>query len=548
MGDAFDFDFGNVRVHQGSEARSMGALAYTQGTDVHFAPDRYDPCSARGQQLIGHELAHVVQQSEGRVTAAAREKGIGLSDDSALEREADDWGARAARGEAVDRRGREAAAPARRDAPVQRFKDYAAEGEEDKKRNTHWANGSPLRVADDGTSAVAQDSIAGSQELYVLPGRLPAINADLKAANAPLALIKRSGSVSGATPADLEQPAKVLERVKPVEATDSSRTKKIPDDCGDAARTVSGAFAEGKGLRAEYVGKDGKPTSATYSDPEMMKYEIMVNHFGDKIPSAATVLADVEAAIAKTGDAYDKAKPFFGDLEALHAALQQAKTQAEQIVEAFDALKAAHKAKVDAVEAAGAADKSDQIKALEADFAAKKAAVEVRFDKARKTYDAANTKYNAFLDKKIGAKTVREILIAYFDASKAQNKLIDVVMAPYLGMSPGDQEAFDEKVGINRHADPGVGEAYTISSGGAAKSNRPTWNFHWAGVLFKSTTGSDNITMENYAGNRTSEWYFQMYGVPTKGQKRSGQSFHEQHRDVHQQHGTTPITLSTRKL
>jgi hypothetical protein len=73
------------------------------------------------------------------------------------------------------------------------------------------------------------------------------------------------------------------------------------------------------------------------------------------------------------------------------------------------------------------------------------------------------------------------------------------------------------------------------------------WNFHWGGVIFKSTTGSDNITMENYAGNAQSEWRLQMYGVPTKDNARPGQTFEEQHRDAHGQHGETPTTLSTEK-
>ncbi len=549
MADAFDFDFSNVRVHQGAEAPAMGALAYTQGSDVHFAPGQYDPGSARGQELIGHELAHVVQQSEGRVAATTQLKGVGLNDDSALEVEADTWGARAARGESVGRSSGVTEVSGGSGAAVQRFKDFSVSGEEDSKQNTHWAaNGNELRVADDGTSAVAQDSIAGSQELYVLAGRLPTINADLKAANAPIKFVKAGGSVSGAPPGDLDQPAKVLDRVKPVEPADISRTKEIPNDCGNAARTVSGAFAEGKGLRAEYVGKDGKPANATYSDPEMMKYEIMVNHFGDKIPNAKTVLKDVEAAIAKAGTAYDGAKDYFDDLNALHATLESAKTETEHVVADFDALKASHKQKVDAVEAAGAADKADQLAALEKDFAKKKEAFKARLTKAKAAYDAANKGYQAFLDKKVGAKTVRALLIEYFDAAKVQNQLIADIMGPYLGMAGGDQEAFDEKVGINRHANPGVGDAYTISSGGdSANPNKSTWNFHWAGVIFKSTTGSDNITMENYAGSLDSDWVLQMYGLPTAGNRRMGQTFQEQHRDVHEQHGKTPTTMSTEK-
>src|SRR4051794_30006535 len=38
MEDAFDFSFGQVRVHEGPQASALGAVAYTQGTDVHFAP------------------------------------------------------------------------------------------------------------------------------------------------------------------------------------------------------------------------------------------------------------------------------------------------------------------------------------------------------------------------------------------------------------------------------------------------------------------------------------------------------------------------------
>jgi len=86
---------GGVRVHEGGEASAMGARAYTQGSDLHFAPGAYEPASARGQELIGHELAHVVQQSEGRVTATRQAKGIAINEDDHLEREADTWGAHA---------------------------------------------------------------------------------------------------------------------------------------------------------------------------------------------------------------------------------------------------------------------------------------------------------------------------------------------------------------------------------------------------------------------------------------------------------------------
>jgi hypothetical protein len=105
MESAFNHDFGSVRVHEGEHASAIGAAAYTQGDQLHFAPGQYDPSSGRGQELIGHELAHVVQQSEGRVAPTTQFKGLDVNEDSGLEHEADTWGARAARGEPVGRSG-----------------------------------------------------------------------------------------------------------------------------------------------------------------------------------------------------------------------------------------------------------------------------------------------------------------------------------------------------------------------------------------------------------------------------------------------------------
>lgn len=99
MEAAFGVDFSSVRIHEGAHAGAIGALAYTRGTDIHFAPGQYQPRSRRGQELLGHELAHVVQQSQGRVGTTAHASGMDINDDASLEREADEMGARAARGE-----------------------------------------------------------------------------------------------------------------------------------------------------------------------------------------------------------------------------------------------------------------------------------------------------------------------------------------------------------------------------------------------------------------------------------------------------------------
>jgi hypothetical protein len=99
MEAAFGTDFSQVRIHEGPQADAVGAQAYTQGTNIHFAPGQYQPGSRRGQELLGHELTHVVQQSQGRVQATAQASGVDINEDASLEREADEMGARAAWGQ-----------------------------------------------------------------------------------------------------------------------------------------------------------------------------------------------------------------------------------------------------------------------------------------------------------------------------------------------------------------------------------------------------------------------------------------------------------------
>lgn len=100
MEQALGADFSEVRIHQGHQAESVGARAFTRGQDIHFAPGQYDPDSPLGLELLGHELAHVVQQAQGRVGAPSTTGDrVAISEDSSLEREADELGARAARGQ-----------------------------------------------------------------------------------------------------------------------------------------------------------------------------------------------------------------------------------------------------------------------------------------------------------------------------------------------------------------------------------------------------------------------------------------------------------------
>lgn len=69
MEAGFGTDFSAVRVHTGQRAErgasALNARAVTYGGDIVFARGEYAPGSTEGRRLLAHELAHVVQQSEG---------------------------------------------------------------------------------------------------------------------------------------------------------------------------------------------------------------------------------------------------------------------------------------------------------------------------------------------------------------------------------------------------------------------------------------------------------------------------------------------------
>jgi hypothetical protein len=72
----FGHDFADVRIHDDSRAatlaRTVGARAFTLGTDVVFAPGEYPPEVSAGRRILAHELTHVVQQR-----ASAPSKALG---------------------------------------------------------------------------------------------------------------------------------------------------------------------------------------------------------------------------------------------------------------------------------------------------------------------------------------------------------------------------------------------------------------------------------------------------------------------------------------
>ena len=74
--------FGDVRVHYNSDKPArLGALAYTQGTQVHIGPGQ--------ERHLRHELGHVIQQKLNLVRPTGQRNGVPINDAPRLEREAD---------------------------------------------------------------------------------------------------------------------------------------------------------------------------------------------------------------------------------------------------------------------------------------------------------------------------------------------------------------------------------------------------------------------------------------------------------------------------
>lgn len=66
METSFGWSLANVRIHDGTRAdrlsRSLGARAFTVGSDIFFRQGVYNPQTRAGRSVLAHELTHVLQQ------------------------------------------------------------------------------------------------------------------------------------------------------------------------------------------------------------------------------------------------------------------------------------------------------------------------------------------------------------------------------------------------------------------------------------------------------------------------------------------------------
>jgi hypothetical protein len=117
FGERFGYDFSTVRIHTDAQAarsaRAVDALAYTVGRDIVFGQAHYQPTTARGRQLLAHELTHVVQQRS--APSASSADGLAVdSPRSKAEQQAERIAAEIGAGEGT----RLGASPSRTDMPA----------------------------------------------------------------------------------------------------------------------------------------------------------------------------------------------------------------------------------------------------------------------------------------------------------------------------------------------------------------------------------------------------------------------------------------------
>ena len=302
MERAFNFDFSSVGVHEGPHVAVIGARAYTQGTNVHFAPGQYQPDSAQGQELLGHELTHVVQQSQGRVQATTQAKGVAINDDSSLEREADQLGARAARGD-IGLFSASASAP--RPGPVQasvvqRYTEVAVAAQ----TATSWHAGFDLRVADDGKTATS--AVTSLKECYAVPGHIAQANRELHARGSGIELVEQSATLAG--PAPEGGGRHTLKKVLPRIAASSGGTGTSQNswaDCGRMSREVMGHAGADQSPHAVVNGSGGHlQETATSSGPATLRGNVLVDLGLGATPADA--LTAYQAMTPTAREAFDR--------------------------------------------------------------------------------------------------------------------------------------------------------------------------------------------------------------------------------------------------
>jgi hypothetical protein len=198
----FGADFSQVTVRQGAEPDAIGAFAYTAGTEIVLGADVQDLRSAAGQQVLAHELRHVLQQRDGRVPTT----GGPIVEDPHLEHEAEEAGELAVSGIDADasmvgpmsdgaraQTGSVAVQPARKDPPPRPpRRDLGETSERRPRSDTDYAN----------ANQAYYDAIPGfDAETTVVYANIPSTAADDNADRTSIAADNNAAPQAATAPA-----------------------------------------------------------------------------------------------------------------------------------------------------------------------------------------------------------------------------------------------------------------------------------------------------------------------------------------------------------
>ena len=489
MEQSFGRDLSHVRVHHDGEAARIGARAFTVGADIHFAPGEYAPDTSAGRELIGHELTHVIQQDHGRVGPTLQAKGRAVNADTALELEADELGARAARGERVAVPGTQGSGA----APVVQGM-FTLDAKASLKLLGQPHDG--LKVSDDGSLA----AMTGEQWFLASAPRMAEANEVLARVGSKFTL----GSLGTQPLVSLDNVPTTVHKVEARQAAEPAQKADNREACNEMAQDVVGAKQMGV---APTLGIERQEISAMGLD----------------------VGAYLSAYTAAPTDQTETAQRAVDDR---HDGLRSGAKQRKTVNGWFKSLRLAKGAAFSTVQA----KLTDLCKAsggvLELVNSVGVDELHVRTtDKAKAEQilepldrDLKSTKWQSFT----------------FDGGvddSVQTRLDAQAEKGFNSIKPPALAKAEKELRLDAYAEPSIGSAYGVFPVSAKKT--AGFPYHWAGVVAKA--GADTVTFESYAGRGENKSYFNLYGPltrshedggkivadPTLDKDRTSTSFHE---------------------
>lgn len=471
MEDFFNADFSGVRVHVGPEASSIGALAFTLGSQIHFSPGQYDPQTQRGQRLLGHELTHVLQQRAGRARNPFG-SGIAVLQDPLLEAEAERMGLRAS------------ALPVRVAVPVPRSVAPPAAGH-------------PLQKKPGGTLQ-AYFKIPGNRVFTAAPPRPP------RQHHAYLGTGVTFPAQVGSDDTDhfrtATNAANVQNRTgRPLRVSDDGQM--AIEDTHLRSRQAKAFFAAPAVIRQGNQGL--QEVSSTYGIRAVHPRQTLTVVMGGTRNQLVKVEPYVRATRATLATGQQNCNDFASSLTGRLSGTLVPVASQENLPGASEwgyglSLPLAFAEYI--AQNLGAVEEEDRL--------------DLRSRTAFRNSIPGTTQGERLAINRVGASYVNAL--GRRGARNLTRRLgVNESAAPQAG---------DAFVVTSVAAPDAQGRVRDAASG---RRFTPQWSYHWAGVV--AVSGSDRVTLENYArhdatgpaNNVDPRWYFQMYG------QGEGQSFHE---------------------